>query len=47
MLNVSCMQLTRTLLNRQRCVPQGDRHVIVNIPLMHSYERIEFSKVVF
>ena len=47
MLSVSCMQLTRTLLNKQRCVPQGDRHVSVTIPLTHSYEHIKFSKVVF
>jgi len=41
------MQLTRTPLNKQRCVPQGDRHVSVNIRLIHSYEPIKFSKVVF
>ena len=44
MLYVSCMQLTRALLNQHRCVPKGDRHVSVNIPLMHSYEHIKFSK---
>jgi hypothetical protein len=27
MLNVICRQLTRKLLNKQRCVPQGVRHI--------------------